>query len=140
MLTAINFAIKDIQKIQRINEQRPIEGDLFCPPVPNYHPTFSSSEKTFPSPLHWNREPIELKELLTALDIDEAFVNKSGDKVPFTQVVKCFEGFFNVELGSSREVKRLTFDRGERISVTQYLDVLVSQMNKEKAKREKHQK
>ncbi|MBR1927380.1 MAG: hypothetical protein IJ840_06485 [Bacteroidales bacterium] len=53
--------------------------------------------------------------MLSALDVDGAFVN--------------------VELGSSREVKRLTFDRGERKSCTQYLDLLVTQMNKEKTRR-----
>lgn len=44
-LAVIEIAIVEIRELERLNAKRPIEGDLFCPPVPNYHPTFSSSGK-----------------------------------------------------------------------------------------------
>jgi len=128
----IDHAIRVIKKLDKKNNERPIEGDLFCDPIPGYKPKLNNST----SPIHWNREPIELKELLTALDLDTAFVNAAGDRIPFSEVVKFFETAFNVSLGSSREVKRLCFDRGDRTSVTAYLEVLISLMNKEKNRKD----
>lgn len=132
----LDLAIKTLERLDNKNLKRPIEGDLFCEPVPGYRPRNNSNPK-IQSSIYWGREAIELKELLTALSLDGAFENASGEPVPFTQVVRNFESFLNIRLGSPGEVKRLTFDRGDHTPVTNYLELLISEMRQEKSRREK---
>lgn len=130
------LAIDTILKLDSKNNKRPIEGDLFCEPVPGYRPRINSNPK-IQSPLYWGREPIELKELLTALSLDVAFENAQGDPMPFTEVVRTFESFLNIKLGTAGEVKRLTFERDDQTPVTNYLELLIAGLKEEKSRRDK---
>lgn len=56
--------------------------------------------------------------------------------MPFTEVVRNFESIFNIKLGTAGEVKRLTFDRGDQTPVSNYLELLIVGLKKEKFRRD----
>ena len=72
---------------------------------PDYPDLFISPTPQIESPLHWDTDPVKLKELLTALDVDKAISTLSGEKAPFTAIVERFEQFLHVKLGTAAEVK-----------------------------------
>ena len=45
---------------------------------PDYPDLFISPTPQIESPLHWDTDPVKLKELLTALDVDKAISTLSG--------------------------------------------------------------
>ena len=54
--------------------------DLFLSPAP-----------TIESPIYWQKTAVELKELITAFDVDNAFGDVSSERIPVSEVVSCFE-------------------------------------------------
>ena len=93
--------------------------DLFLSPAP-----------TIESPIYWQKTAVELKELITALDVDNAFGDVSSERIPFSEVVSCFEQFLHVKLGKATEVKRTIFDR--KFSLSVYLESLAAKINQTK--------
>ncbi len=83
---------------------------------------FTPTRPTERSPLYWRQNSIDLNELLTAFDLDEAIGYIDGRKASMTDVVASFEQFLNVKLGDSREAKRVVLKR--KIKLTAYLDKL----------------
>ena len=90
----VKFARHKIVLYNNHNEKRPDYPDLFIAPKPDIE-----------SPLYWDTDPVKLKELLTALDVDKAISTLFGEKAPFTTIVERFEQFLHVKLGTAAEVK-----------------------------------
>ena len=95
-----------------------------------YPDLFISASPAIDSPLYWDTDVVKLKELLTALDADQAISNVSREKAPFATIVECFEQFFHVKLGKATEVKRTITDR--KFSTTAYLEALTTKLGESK--------
>ncbi len=75
------------------------------------HPELFNVEVKSERQLQWTGDTIECCELLNALVASEVISGQNGQKLAFSDIVKSFEEFFNIKLGSSREVKRKIIGR-----------------------------
>jgi len=101
------------------NEKRITNPDLFTPTP------LSTLESA--SPLHWNQDAVDLKELLTALDESNAFTDAGHRRIPFKETFEIFEKIFHISLGNPVEAKRRIVDRKKE--PTAYLNRLISCIN-----------
>jgi len=88
----------------------------------DYPDIFFSGTPVVESPLHWSGDAVHLKELLTALDLTGMVTDDRREKIPFTKLVSTFSQVFHIELGDSREVKRIILNR--KLHPDSFLDAL----------------
>lgn len=102
----IHLAINQVKKVQTRHKKCQYEPELWYSPNED-----EQSAVIRESIIHWSADPVQLKELLLALELENVFADEAGNDIPFTKVVDEFSRLFYVGLGTARDVKKIVYDR-----------------------------
>ncbi len=105
-----------------------IECELHILSLRISNPELNSTDpdKNYQSPFYWNCEKVDLCEIVIALDRKTAFVDRDGNKIPFSTLIRSVEKLLNIELGEPREIKRIIAKRKSKGAV--FIESMVKEL------------